>query len=385
MQLYKAFFKIAKRNFLSIFIYFAIFFMICFVFASNGTSSDASRFDAEKAVLAIVDRDQSSSSKALAAYLGTMQNRKEIPSNPDFWQDELYYRHVDYILIIPKGYEEKLKKKDFTNLTENVKIPASLSGTYIDQQIEHYLRVTKTYLVAGYDTNEALKAAANTSKFSTEVTLSNQDNNRVDSAHLLSFYQYYTYIIVCITLAGLGSILFRFEDKNISARLHASAMTLRQRNLALFAGSCTLSILYWLALVVASALFYRNQFFSKIGLLCIANSFLYMLVCASLTFLLSNFAKSLTVFPVLSNVIGLGMSFLCGVFVPIEFMGKQILTVAHLFPAYWYMDAHKQFTNFVSTGAGGSTIAIAFLIEALFALAFLSIGFVVTKLKRSNA
>lgn len=139
MQLYKAFFKIAKRNFLSIFIYFAIFFMICFVFASNGTSSDASRFDAEKADLAIVDRDQSSSSKALAAYLGTMQNLKEIPSNPDSWQDELYYRHVDYILIIPKGYEEKLKKKEFTNLTENVKIPASLSGTYIDQQIEHYL------------------------------------------------------------------------------------------------------------------------------------------------------------------------------------------------------------------------------------------------------
>ena len=38
-----------------------------------------------------------------------------------------------------------------------------------------------------------------------------------------------------------------------------------------------------------------------------------------------------------SNVIALGMSFLSGVFVPIEFLGDGIIKVAHFLPAYWYI------------------------------------------------
>lgn len=38
-----------------------------------------------------------------------------------------------------------------------------------------------------------------------------------------------------------------------------------------------------------------------------------------------------------SNVIALGMSFLSGVFVPIEFLGDGIIKIAHFLPAYWYI------------------------------------------------
>ena len=38
----------------------------------------------------------------------------------------------------------------------------------------------------------------------------------------------------------------------------------------------------------------------------------------------------------IANLVGLGCSFLCGVFVPLELMGEGVIRVAHFLPPYWY-------------------------------------------------
>ena len=41
------------------------------------------------------------------------------------------------------------------------------------------------------------------------------------------------------------------------------------------------------------------------------------------------------------NVIALGSSFLCGAFVPIDFLPDFVLKIAHVLPSYWYIQTNE--------------------------------------------
>ena len=42
------------------------------------------------------------------------------------------------------------------------------------------------------------------------------------------------------------------------------------------------------------------------------------------------------------NVVALGSSFLCGAFVPVEWLPNSVLTVAHILPSYWYIQTNER-------------------------------------------
>lgn len=62
-----------------------------------------------------------------------------------------------------------------------------------------------------------------------------------------------------------------------------------------------------------------------------------LMVALGIVFLIGQVMKKAETVSMVSNVIALGMSFLSGVFVPIEFLGDGIIKVAHFLPAYWYI------------------------------------------------
>ena len=62
------------------------------------------------------------------------------------------------------------------------------------------------------------------------------------------------------------------------------------------------------------------------------NSLTLLLVGLALSFLLGTFITKEDILTALVNVVTLGMSFLCGVFVPLDIMGKGVKTVAHFLP-----------------------------------------------------
>ena len=41
------------------------------------------------------------------------------------------------------------------------------------------------------------------------------------------------------------------------------------------------------------------------------------------------------------NVIGLGSSFLCGAFIPLEWLPDSVKTIAHIFPTYYFVEGNE--------------------------------------------
>ena len=84
------------------------------------------------------------------------------------------------------------------------------------------------------------------------------------------------------------------------------------------------------------------------------NSFVFLLIAAAIAILIAAFSPSDTGVNVIANVLGLGMSFFCGIFVPQAYLGDGVLMVARFLPAYWYVKI-----NNMLVGSSGEAFSLA--------------------------
>ena len=86
------------------------------------------------------------------------------------------------------------------------------------------------------------------------------------------------------------------------------------------------------------------------------------------------------------NIISLGMCFLGGAFVPLEFMGNDVKVVSQFLPVYWYEKANDILADFghLTASAKGQFLQ-AIMIQLVFAAAFVCLVLVVEKYKRVDS
>ena len=129
---------------------------------------------------------------------------------------------------------------------------------------------------------------------------------------------------------------------------------------------------------------YRDEIFQGNLLLFMLNSLMFMGVSAGISFLAGLLVTNDDALQGVVNVVSLGSAFLGGVFVPLEFMSKQVLTVSRFLPTYWYIRSNKlidQLDVFDMSHIWPAMQGI--LIQAGFALALFAAAMLVSKQKRT--
>ncbi len=112
------------------------------------------------------------------------------------------------------------------------------------------------------------------------------------------------------------------------------------------------------------------------------NAISYMFVALAITYLVSQLIKNDSTMNMIGNTVSLGMSFLCGVFVPMEFLSDTVIKIAHFLPTYWYQLAliHIQKHGTENIGKLFSYMGI----QILFALALVTVGIIVSRRNQSK-
>ena len=86
---------------------------------------------------------------------------------------------------------------------------------------------------------------------------------------------------------------------------------------------------------------------------------------------------------VITQVLSIGMSFLCGIFIPMEVLSDKVLSVARFLPAYWYVKANNMIADIEPFSRGD--VLLCFIVEAGFALMLIMLTLLVRKVKYSGA
>ena len=260
----------------------------------------------------------------------------------------MYYYQIDYVLTIPKNFEQNLTAQSTGNLVETSKRKDSCSGYFVDRQIDNYIQALVLYVKSGVSISDAI-ASTNTSLAAVpEVeTVSFNDTEKSGNDTMYYFFQYFPYVILMMLLEGLSPVLMAFRKPLMKARLSCGALPQSRISAQLGLGCLIYVFLWWLGfLAIATVLYGPAQLFSRNGLFCILNSAVYLLIATAIALLLGSFPMDFNIINMIANILGLGMSFLCGIFVPQAYLGEKVLTVGRFLPAYWYVRITNMFASY---------------------------------------
>ena len=388
MQVFKTYFKVSKKHLGAFFIYTTIFIVLLSVFvAQRKEESDPAAFQSSKIKVSIFDHDQSDLSTSLVSFISENHNIVKIDEDLKSIRDKMYIRDVEYVLIIPEGFEKKLTSTDIDPSygLEAYKFPGSVSATFIQSQINSFLNIYSSYTILGYDANTANEKTLETLSLETEANVSAALEEKISVPHI--YYTIICYILVSVIVMCIAPIIIVFNKEELKNRTNLSCVSQVKRNLSIAAASLIFTLLIFLLFTVISFFMAGNEMKTGIGALRILNTFVNSIVCLSFAFMIATFVTNENQLTFIANFFGLASSFLCGVFVGREFLGKAVVNFSKILPAYWYMDVEIALSkyNHISqfTESTTRTLTYGYVIQILFAIVMFSVGMVISKSRKS--
>lgn len=378
MQVFKLFFKIAKSKLPSGLIYIIVFFAICFPLVKVATKEF--NFEDTSIDITIYDEDNTAESKSLIDSIAKNNTIKELKKDSQVILDAMYYEQVDYCLTIKKGYAEKLAKTDVADMKDSLFETYHLHDSYatamMQQYLDEYVRMTRSFIKSGNDLSEAIKKTEEKISIQTDISFAEFDSGDVKDENygegIASVFRYLPYLLISVLLNVLSPVLLVLKKKDQRYRMNCSSLPSSKYIVQIFAGSALIVLGIWLIFMIGGTIINGGMFTGTNAYIAILNSFIFALIAATIAILVASFNPAENTVSIITQIIGLGMCFLCGVFVPQSMLGDGVLSAARFLPAYWYERANDMLSGAQSGSMGDIWTSI--LVE----LAFLGVLVLVT-------
>ncbi len=388
MKVFKLYFKVLRKYIGFLFMYVGIFLGVTLgvIVPQNIKNSKEKEFTDEKCDFAFYDYDNSTLSQALKAYLQENHNIKTIDNDDrETIQDALYNWDVHAVVTVEKGFEEKFSVTSDEERSKIIKellgvyvIPNTVTATLFEQNLNSYLSMADTYISAGFDIKEATEKAMEVSNTSTEVSY--EGGEAVIESPVAMYFKYFSWVFIAMCITSISVVLISLNKKEVRDRVECSPYKFFKMNMEIVFGVIVTGFVICTIFIGAAFVIFPEYMLKLNSILYIINAFSIMSVALAITFLVSKLTDKSQVISLLANVIGLGMAFLCGVFVPLEFLSDTIIKIAHFLPVYWNVKA-IQVIGGVAKGST-STVFAYMGIQILFAIAIIFVGMIIDRRKR---
>lgn len=379
MIVFKTYLKILNKCKLPILLYTVI--LIFFAGFNIKNNNQDMSFTASKPDIFIVNHDKNTQlTNHLVAYLKENSNVKDIEENKI--DDALFYRDVNYVIIIPKHFSE-----NFLN-HQNPQIEIKSTGDYMaslaERLLNRYLKIAEVYNENSRE-EELVKNIDITLKKSVDIEMT----SKLDTTHLekaATYYNFSNYCIIAGCIYVVCLILSSFKNEQIHKRTMISSMSMKKINRRLLLSNSLFAFLLCLFYCLLSVVLVGKVMFTMNGLFFMLNTFLFTFCILTLAFLLGNLIRDKNAINGIINVIALGSSFLCGSFVPMKMLPSFVLKFAHILPSYYFIKNNELLKTLETFN--GNTLKPIFInmgVILLFAIAFILLTNLISNKKRRIA
>lgn len=351
---------------------YLVIFMFFAVFATN-QSTDNSSFKDVKPKVAIVNRDDSIFSVGLVDYIAANTDLVEIKDSDMARKEAIYFQTASYIYEIPDNFGDDVFAGK-SPIISTMQIESS-DAAQARMLAENYIRLAGARIATGMSQAEVVAGIKeDLSKANTTVDVRGSTNT-TSLYKVEFFYNFTSYVVLALCTTIISTSMIIFTSRNIKRRNYISPLSYEKITGQLFLGNSIFVLGIWLLFVSASCILYPDAMFTLNGLLYALNLFVFSILALSIGFIIGNFIKSKNAVGGITNVIALGSSFLCGVFVPQQFLGESVLNIARFIPSFWYVKSNSliyKLSDFEPTSIS------AILINMLIILGFAVVIFIVT-------
>ena len=330
MIVFKNYFNIVKRH-LSVIIIFSAISIGVSVINTSYTSTE--KYVSEEPKIAVINYDDSALSENFVDYIKIHAEMVEVEDNEEAIQDTLYLNKADSVLIIPADFGSNL----LSGKEPSVRIKKSTQSfsEYTELLANRYFKIAENYSKIGMTENEIISNIGKDIQNEIEVKVSS--GNKSDMERLAVYYSFENYAFLSIFIFIIGTIMCVYNKEAIRKRNNVSMLPPGSFANRLFLGHMTLVLSIWAAFILISIIIYKDLMFTVNGLLMAFNSLCFAVTAASLAHLIGCFVKKENVLSGIQNVLSLGLSFISGCFVPVEWLNTKIVGFSKIFPSYWFI------------------------------------------------
>lgn len=378
MTVFRTYLKVLKSCIITVAIYTIV--LIIFGIFNMQTSDTSTNFVSDKPDILIINNDDENNiTKNLISYIESNSNIIDIENTQEKIDDALFYRDVNYIIYIPKNYS-----KDFLD-NKNPKIEIKSTGDYqsslAEMMLSRYIKVANIYIGVTDSEEDLINKINDTLSKEAEVEVT----SKLDTASLSKssfYYNFTSYSMLAGCVYVICLILSSFKSENIKKRTVISSMNYRKYNRDLLLSNGLFAIVLCIFYVILSVILLGDIMFTLNGLMYIVNLLVFTICALSIALLIGNLVSNKNAINGIVNVVALGSSFLCGAFVPTEFLPDTVLKIAHILPTYYYINNNEVISKLETFSIDAiKPIAINILIMFVFAIVFVVITNIVSRKK----
>lgn len=379
MIVFSTFWRIVKKYKGTILLYTVMLIMFGGINLTSNSTNDM--FTPTKPNIFIVNKDSNMGlTKNLINYLKKNTNVVSLEDDEEKINDALFYRDISYVIYIPKNYsKDVLDKKD---VTIDIKSSKDYTSSLTEMMLDKYLNVQSNLVNITNNQDELVNMINNTLDVNSEVVVSSKlDNsylNRVSRYFNFGSYSLLAVIIFIVTL-----VINSFKENTINKRIIVSSFNYKKHNSLLMLSSFVYSLIVWVLFSLLSIILLGKDMISLRGILYFVNTFMFVMPTLSFGILISTLVNNKDSIGGIVNVVSLGSAFLCGAFIPTEYLPKIVLSIAHVFPAYYFIDSNNLLSSMeIINFSNLIPVFINYFVLIIFMLIFIAVNNYVLKKKR---
>lgn len=333
MTVFKTILKILNKKKGMLILYTAILISITVLNQTSG--SNAVDFEDSKPDVLIVNKDGDNAiTKGFTDYISKHSEIKDIDiNNEEKVDDALFYRDVNFIIYIPKNFGKDLMEGKMPTL--EYKSAKDQYSSYTKMLVEKYIKMINVY--KEYYTGEELISKVN-KVVNDEVKV--ELKTSLDTSKLSSMTRYFNFLNYAL-LAGcvycISMILASVKENNVRKRTIISSYNYKKFNRIVLLTNGILILVMWIFYMVLSGILFKELLISTNGLAYILNALMFSICSLTIGFFIGNITQNKNAIGGIVNVVALGSSFLCGCFVPVEYMPDYVIKIAHVLPTYYFV------------------------------------------------
>lgn len=393
MIVFKTFWRIMKRYWWIVFIYVAILTSLSVI---NLKTAPVTDFVDTKPEITIVSQNPSDLAtkpftKNFLNYLS--KNTKIIDLKESETTDALFYQKISMILYLPEDLESKIISGQ--KITLDYRTSGNYTAELSKNLIKRYFELQRTEI---FESKNSSKEQSNILSEDSEKIISSL-NQRLDQSptvrlasknatnlsKIAAFFNFASYTIMAIILYVTCFINASFNKSPVKKRTMVSSLHLKKYSFSLLLANSIFAFSVFVLLTTLSFFVLGDIVLTPFFIFEILNILLYTLAALTLAELVSTFNLSRDAVSGVVNLLSLAPAFLSGAFVPTYFLPSFVLTIAHIFPTYWFIDTNNKIATMTELNFSSFlTILPNLLVLVFFSIIFIVANLVLSKKKRIN-
>ena len=341
MTVFKTFWKIVNKYKGTIILYTVM--LISFGGINLASNDTTTTFTSTLPNIAIVNNDQKSVlTNNLINYLSENSKVVDIENDEEKINDALFYRDVSYVVYIPKNYTNDVLKG--MNPTIDIKSTNDYTSSLEEMMLTDYLNLQNTYLKLTTDQAKLTNYINDTLKDKSEVVLT----SKVDTKSLSKVSRYFnfaSYSILAVVIFIITLVLTSFKEKTVNKRIVVSSMNYKKHSGLILKSSLLYALIVWVLFSLLAIILLGKSLLNIRGLLLLLNTLIFTLQALTFALLISSLVNNKDAIGGIVNVVALGSAFLCGAFIPSMYLPEKVVSISHIFPAYYYNNSNNLVTS----------------------------------------